>query len=740
MSRPHRRRGRATSRSPPRRGPATSRSPPAPRPGDEPITSAPRPGDEPAAERWRQAERIGELLEETARDTPLAVVLDDLQWTDVASQTLLTELAARSAQGRLLTLVTSRPAGSPVLVTTLARLARLGVIRLDLEGLTDADVRALAAGAGLEVDPGALRDRTGGNPFLLQETIAFAAESGASPLDVVPASVADVLGARMVRLAAPGEQTLMVAAVLGPVVDPAMVSRLGGFDPDQVDDGLDAALAAGLLRSDADGAIRFRHALVRETAYGRLGAVRRSRLHARALAQLAATDHPIPALLAAHARAAGPAHAGETIHWAMAAAAESAARRAPDSALQWWRFADDADRNAPVPDAVRRVTVLLGLVRAQLDAGDAVGAIETRADAVRAAEALGDGVLLIRALTSLDGPVVWLPRPFGQVNDAMVQRLETALSATPEPSCAERCLLLANLAIEIYGPQEAERCDELTAESVRIAEDLGSPKSLAFALNARLAAIAFPGRERERAEIADRLVHLGRTHDLPSVELAGHQLACRLRLQLFEVRTADAHAHEARRLAGALRLPLPAMQQRLWDCSRRALDGDVAAALRMVDAVENLDWPWWRRDAMLATVRLTLLLRNGSLAAAAPLVDLARTVNPRLASDAAVLVTLNGGGTPRAYAGEPVPRDWAWLSGGCIHAQAALAIGDQEAIRAAYAFLLPGSGMIAATGSFDAGPVDAHLADLAAALGRTGDEARHRRLLARLREREGLAA
>ena len=46
--------------------------------------------------------------------------------------------------------------------------------------------------------------------------------------------------------------------------------------------------------------------------------------------------------------------------------------------------------------------------------------------------------------------------------------------------------------------------------------------------------------------------------------------------------------------------------------------------------------------------------------------------------------------------------------------------------------------MIAATGSFDAGPVDRYLADLAAALGRTDDERHHRELLARLSAREGL--
>ena len=46
--------------------------------------------------------------------------------------------------------------------------------------------------------------------------------------------------------------------------------------------------------------------------------------------------------------------------------------------------------------------------------------------------------------------------------------------------------------------------------------------------------------------------------------------------------------------------------------------------------------------------------------------------------------------------------------------------------------------MIASTGSFDAGPVDGYLADLAAALGRAEDEQRHRARLADLTAREGL--
>ncbi len=596
-------------------------------------------------------------------------------------------------------------------------------------------MQALAAGAGLEVDARALRERTSGNPFLLQETVAFAAETGASPLDVVPASVADVLGARMARLATPGEDVLMAASVMGSVADADSIAALADLESDQVETGLEAALEAELLSMGRDGVIRFRHDLVRETAYARLGAVRRSRLHARALTRLAAAGGLNPALLASHARHAGPAHAHETVHWSMAAAREAAARRAPDSALQWWLAAYAADGSAVGGDPARRMEVLLGLVRAQLDAGDEVGAIGTRTEAVRAAAEIGDPALIARALTSLDRPLVWLPRPMGHVNEEMVQHLEQALTTAPDPEM--RIMLLATLAIELYAPGQEVRCDQLTAEAVRLAEDIGDARNMAFAANARVVATAFPGRERERAQGADQLVELGRTAALPSVQLAGHQLACRLRLQLFEVGSADEHARHARRMAAELRLPLPALQQRLWDCSRRALDGDVPAALRALDELDELDWPWWGREAMLATTRLTLLLHAGAFSDVGPLLEAADLVHPGIAADAATLASLGMGSTlaaPRATA----QRDWTWMAAGCIHAQAALAVGDQDAIRSTYELLLPASGMIAATGSFHAGPVDRYLADLAATLGRPDDERRHRELLADLSAREGL--
>ena len=133
-------------------------------------------------------------------------------------------------------------------------------------------------------------------------------------------------------------------------------------------------------------------------------------------------------------------------------------------------------------------------------------------------------------------------------------------------------------------------------------------------------------------------------------------------------------------------------------------------------------------------------MRAGAFDEAAPLLDLAARVSPRMAADAQALVFSRKGGGTLFSVGAETSRDWAWLASGCIHAQAALASGDQVEIASAYEMLRPGSGMIASTGSFDAGPVDGYLADLAAALGRSEDEQRHRELLADLGAREGLAS
>jgi hypothetical protein len=90
--------------------------------------------------------------------------------------------------------------------------------------------------------------------------------------------------------------------------------------------------------------------------------------------------------------------------------------------------------------------------------------------------------------------------------------------------------------------------------------------------------------------------------------------------------------------------------------------------------------------------------------------------------------------------GPQAPRDWAWRTAACVRAQAALAVGTREVLEPAYAALQPEAGLIAAVGTIDAGPVDAHLADLAEALDRPLEAAEHRARLDALCRREHLPA
>jgi hypothetical protein len=315
--------------------------------------------------------------------------------------------------------------------------------------------------------------------------------------------------------------------------------------------------------------------------------------------------------------------------------------------------------------------------------------------------------------------MVWLLRPHDSVELSLVQRLEEALRSPPDD---ERLVvrLRATLALELYDGTEDPRCDRLSAVAVEGARRIGNPMLLAFALNARQLAIAHPGREAERAELADDLVQLGVTDALPTVELLGHQLAEQARGQLGQMESADRHAAQARRLASELSLLLPSLQQRLWDSSRHALDGDFETAFHLLNEVEQMPWQWWARDAMLATVRLTLLLRAGRSWDVAPLLPAAALVHPRLAVDAEVLMRAEAGdrqGAVRMFESMPIdlPRDWTWLAAACVQAAAAAACGSREAIDDSHARLEPWAGRIAASGSIDAGPVDWYLDRLRAA-------------------------
>jgi DNA-binding SARP family transcriptional activator/tetratricopeptide (TPR) repeat protein len=241
--------------------------------------------------RFSLFEAVVALLVDQARRQPVVLVLDDLQWADVASLELLAATVARLPDAAVLIAVTVRElevGRRDAVVDTLADLSRrLGTRRLRLRGLSDTGTEALVAQtAGVVVDAttaAAIHARAEGNPFFTTELARLVAGGDELPSSDVPSGVRDVVRQRLAHLPAETLDLLGVAAVIGRDLDLGLVSLAAGNELDESLDALEPALVQRLLVADPDqyGQLRFAHALVREVLVEDLSPLRRARLHLR---------------------------------------------------------------------------------------------------------------------------------------------------------------------------------------------------------------------------------------------------------------------------------------------------------------------------------------------------------------------------------------------------------------------------------------------------------------------------
>ena len=222
------------------------------------------------------------------------ILLEDLHWADEASLDALLFIGRRIESTRVLVVGTYRDdelgRQHPVRVVVGQLVTSSAVERIHLERLSAASVQVLAEGSGL--DPAELYGLTGGNPFYVTEVIAGA------PARIPPTVRAAVL-ARAARLSSAALRTLEAAAVIGPVVEPSLLTRI--VKPAATEE----CLARGLLLSDGR-VYRFRHEVAREAILEAVDPAARMNLDARALAALEAEPAGTVALarLAHHAEAA----------------------------------------------------------------------------------------------------------------------------------------------------------------------------------------------------------------------------------------------------------------------------------------------------------------------------------------------------------------------------------------------------------------------------------------------------
>ncbi len=269
------------------------------------------------------------LLRHSEGRVPSVVVLEDVHWADEATLDVLRLVAGRVSAVPLLLVVSYRSDQidrTGPLRLLLGEFPSAGsVLRLDVPPLSADAVAALAEPEG--VDPLALFERTGGNPFFVTEVLA----AGDATL---PDTIRDAVLARSARLSELARSLLEAVAVVPGRTEVWLLDALQTPPSGAVDE----CLSAGMLRADG-AAVAFRHELARLAVEESLAPDRRAELHRRALRALESRQEL--ARLAHHAEGAGDADA--VLRFAVAAAEQAAAlgahREAAEQYARALRFA-----------------------------------------------------------------------------------------------------------------------------------------------------------------------------------------------------------------------------------------------------------------------------------------------------------------------------------------------------------------------------------------------------------------
>jgi adenylate cyclase len=280
-------------------------------------------------------------------------LIEDLHWMDSASEALLEEWVDATSGGKGLLLLNFRPEYHAEWMRK-SWYQQLPLAPLGPEAIRELLDDLLGSDASVEGLSEAIRQRTAGSPFFIEEVVQSLIESGhlegsrghyrlAAPIESihVPETVQAVLVARIDRLAEREKQVLQRAAVIGREFSEPVLEVVSELPRTELSEALAALKDGEFLYEQAlypAAEYAFKHPLTQEVAYGSQLGERRRRVHAsvaRAIEALAADRlDERAALLAHHWESAGePLQAAR---WS-ARAAEWAKANDPAECVRQWR-------------------------------------------------------------------------------------------------------------------------------------------------------------------------------------------------------------------------------------------------------------------------------------------------------------------------------------------------------------------------------------------------------------------
>jgi AAA ATPase domain len=453
------------------------------------------------------------FLDSAAADGPLIIVLDDLQWADESTLTLL-DFVARAPQSAPVGMIglyrndELGPASRRQLGDLLTRAEHIQVDGLGHDGVRQLVERSI----GSPVDAAtahAIHRRTGGHPFFVRELALFASHEGSAEAQI-PSAVLDAIERRVARLSEPTIAVLEAAALTGLDVQLDVAASVLGRTPPEVEAACAEAIGAGLLTATGAGCARFSHDLLRETVLARIDHTRRIRLHqaiGSALeARLSRGGEAVASDLAHHFIVAIPIDGPDrAVHWALRAAACDCAALAFAEAAGHLRRLRSAVASAALDlDGAQLVDVLMAEADALACDGrivDARGLLRHAADvATRAADA---GRIAGVALATAE-----LGARFAMRRDEVIRDLERARAMVEGKDVMWEARLTAGLARELQHSvaEDRPRACALSEQALALGRRAGDPVTLLGCLLARHDVLWTPGTGEQRAAIAQEII------------------------------------------------------------------------------------------------------------------------------------------------------------------------------------------------------------------------------------------
>jgi class 3 adenylate cyclase/tetratricopeptide (TPR) repeat protein len=515
------------------------------------------------------------LVEAAGGERPGVLLVEDLHWLDPGSEAFLAHLVDSLPGARALLVVTFRPEyqadwmrRSYYEQLPLAPLEREQTARL-VKALTGSE-------PSLDGLAELVAERTGGNPFFIEEVVQGLAEGGslegargdyrlAHAIEEIeiPASVQALLAARIDRLPEHEKAVLQCAAVIGRAFSEPVLRRVTGLPEQELAATLQALAGAELVYEQVlhpEARYAFRHPLTQEVAYRSQLREPRARTHAAAAGALE-QQYPdrqdeLAAVISSHwEQAHAPLHAAR---WGARAAAW-AGQRHPADALRHWRRVRTLVGDTP--DSAHAAGLALAACIWILQLGSRLRLPDDEIEplyreARQLAAATGDGSAMAMVL----GAYGFAQGASGRLEDAIASTRDAQDLAERAGNLELQVTLSAGIWLGLAGRNrealaEFDRLLDAAGDDPQLGRNTTGTSAPILATVQRGRALLELGRLDEARAAIDKALRLAREHD--DLECLGFAQASLGRLSYFTGEPGDALDHGRNGLQLAERIGSP---------------------------------------------------------------------------------------------------------------------------------------------------------------------------------------